>query len=151
MRHMTNCGLKTITSAANTALEESITMEELFQAVKEGKSNKPPGQDGISLECIKKTWDVTKCELLEVMNMYRDEIISDEQNQGILVGLPKKPDPTRMEDYTALTQMNTDYKLFTRIIRLRPWLTDILQPTQHCRLTRNTVFDAMATVRDAVA
>jgi len=48
--------------------------------------------------------------------------------------------------------MNTDYKLFTRIIanRLRPWLTGLLQPSQHCRLPGNTVFDAVATVRDAV-
>ena len=44
MRYMTNCELKTIPSAANTALEESITMEELFQAAKQGKPNKPSGQ-----------------------------------------------------------------------------------------------------------
>jgi len=49
--------------------------------------------------------------------------------------------------------MHTDYKLFTRIIanRLRPWLAGILQPRQHCGLPGNTVFDAVATVRDAVA
>jgi len=60
MRHMTNCGLETIPSAANTALEESITVEELFQAVKQGKPNKAPGRDGICREFIKKTWEVTK-------------------------------------------------------------------------------------------
>jgi len=59
-RHMMNCGLKTMPSAANTAREESITMEELFQAVKQGKPNKAPGQDGICLEFIKKKWEVTK-------------------------------------------------------------------------------------------
>ena len=57
---MTNCGLKTIPSAANTALEESIIMEELFQAVKQGKPNKAPGQDGICIEVIKRTWEGTK-------------------------------------------------------------------------------------------
>ena len=149
-----NCGLKSVPSGANTALEESITMEELFQAVKEGKPNKVPGQCGICIEVIKKTWEVTKYDLLEVMNnMYRDVIISDQQNNGILVCLPKKPDHTRIEDYRPLTLMNTDYKLFTRVIanRLRPWLAGILQPSQHCGLPGNTVFDAVATVRDAVA
>jgi len=129
MRHMMNCGLNLIPSAANTTLEESITMEELFQAVKQGKANKAPGQDGICLEFIKKAWDVTKCDLLEVMNnIYRDAIISDQQNHGILVCLPKKPDPTRIENYRSLTLMNTDYKPFTLIIvnRLRPWLASIL-------------------------
>ena len=154
MGHMMNSGLKTIPSAANTALEESVTMEEFFQAVKQGKRSKAPGQDGICPEFIKKTWEVTKYVLLEVMNsMYRDGIISDQQNQGILLCLPKKPDPTRLEDYRPLTLMNTDYKLFTRIIAnsLRPWLSGILQPSQHCGLPGNTVFDAVATVRDAVA
>ena len=110
-------------------------MEELLQAAKQGKPKKAPGQAGICLEFFKKTWKVTKYDLLEVMNnMYRDGIISDQQHCGILVCLPIKPDPTRTEDYRDLTLINTDYKLFTRIIanRLRPWLAGILQPSQNC-------------------
>jgi len=105
-----------------------MTMEEIFQAVKQGERNKAPGQDGICLEFIKNTREVTKYELLEVMNMYGDGIISDQQNHRILVCLPIKPGPTRLEDYRPLTLMNTDYKLFTRIIanHLRPWLAGIL-------------------------
>jgi len=116
MRHMMNCGLKTI----YTSLVESINMEELFQAVKQGKSNKAPGQDGICLEVITKTLEVTKYDLLEIMNnMYRDGIISDQQNHGILDCLPKDPDSTRTEHYRPLTLVNTDYKLFTSIIANR--------------------------------
>jgi len=37
MSRMMYCGLKTIPSPAYTALEESITMEELLEAVKQGK------------------------------------------------------------------------------------------------------------------
>ena len=149
MRHMMNCGLKTIPLAANIALKEPITMEELFQAIKLGKPNKAPGHDGICLEFIKKTWEVIKYDLLEIMNdMYRDGIISDQQNHGILVCLPKKLDPMRIEDYRPLTLMNTDYKLFTRIIanRLQLWLVDILYSSQHCGLSGNTAFDAVATI-----
>ena len=151
---MMNCGLKSVPSAANIALEEPVTMEELFQAIKLGKPNKAPGRAGICPEFIKKTWEVIKYNLLEIMNdMYRDGIISDQQNHGIRDCLPKNPDPMRIEDYRPLTLMNTDYKLFTRFIanRLRPWLIDILQPSQHCGLSGNTAFDAVATIRDAVA
>jgi len=119
MRHMMNCGLKTI----HTALEESITMEEIFQAVKQGKSNKAPGQDGICIDVIKKTWEGTKYDLLEIMNnMYRDGIISDQQNHGIFLCVSENPDSSRIEDYRPLTLINTDYKLFTKIIPncLRP-------------------------------
>jgi len=48
-----SCRLKTIPSAANTTMEESITTEELFQAVKQGQPNKAPGQDGKCIEFIK--------------------------------------------------------------------------------------------------
>jgi len=43
-------------------------------------------------------------------NLYREGIISDQQNRGMLVCLPKKPDPTRIEDYRPLTLMNTTIK-----------------------------------------
>ena len=66
---------------------------------------------------------------------------------------PKKGNPTRPEDYRLLTLLNTDYKLLTRIIanRLRIWMKDILHPAQHCGLSETTVFEALATIRDAVA
>ena len=80
--------------------------------------------------------------------MYREGIVSDQQNHGILVCLPNKPDPTIVEYYRPPTLMNTDYKLLTRIIatRLRRWLTSILHLSLHCGLPENTVFDAVATV-----
>jgi len=44
-------------------------------------------------------------------------------------------------------------KLLTRIIayRLNPWLAAILNPSQHYGMRGHTVFDAIATVRDANA
>ena len=35
--------------------------------------------------------------------------------------------------------------------RLRPWLVDLLQPSQHCGVQGNTVLDAIAAVTEAVA
>ena len=60
---------------------------------------------------------------------------------------------SHIEDYRPLTILNTDFKLVTRNIanRLRPWTPDLLQNSQHCGLTGNSVFQAIATTRDAVA
>jgi hypothetical protein len=86
------------------------------------------------------------------MNTYMEGQITDRQKYGIIVCIPKQAKPTRPEDYRALTLLNTDYNLLTRIIanRLRPWLIDILQLTQDCGLPGNTVFEALAKIRDAV-
>jgi hypothetical protein len=54
--------------AANAALEEPITMDELLTAVRKGKAHKSPGQDGICNEFYKMTWGIIKQEMLDVMN-----------------------------------------------------------------------------------
>jgi len=154
MRRLLECELHTVLDGANEVLEEPITIDELSHAVKQGKSNKAPGRDGICLEFYKKTWETTKQELLEIMNdMYREGQITDQQKHGIIVCVPKHTAPTSPKDYRPLTLLNTDYKLLTRIIanRLRPCLTDILHPAQHCGIPGTTVFEALATIRDAVA
>ena len=86
-------------------------------------------------------------------DMYRECQLSEQQKYGLIICIPKEGTPTRPEDYRPLKVLNTDYKLLTRIIanRLRPWLADILQRIQHSGLPGNTVFEALATIRDAVA
>ena len=128
-------------------------MEELRLAVRSGKPNKAPGGDGICREFFKLAWVTTKHDALGVLNqMDSNGTIMKQQKHGILVCLPKTPTPTRPEDYRPLTLLNADFKLMERIIanRLRPWLVDLFQPSQHCSLQGNAVLEAIAAVREAV-
>jgi len=154
IRRMVDCGTKKILTAAHVALEEPITKDELLHAIRKGKTNKAPGRDGICLAFFTRTWDLTKRDMLTLMNnLYIDGILTNNQKHGILVCIPKTAHPTRIEEYRPLTLLNTDYKLLARIIanRLRPWIPHVLQPIQFCGLQENTVFEAVITVRDAVA
>ena len=67
--------------------------------------------------------------------------------------IPKQQHATHIEHYRPLTILNTDFKLVTRIIanRLRPWMQDLPQSIQHCGLMGNSVFEGIATIRDAHA
>jgi len=49
--------------------------------------------------------------------------------------------------------LNTDYKILARIIanRLRPVMVELLQQSQYCGVPGNTIFEAVATVREAIA
>jgi hypothetical protein len=94
-----------------------------------------------------------KQDMLDIMNdMYKEGEITDKQKYGIIVCILKQGHPTRLEDHRPLILLNTDYKLLTRIIanHLRIWMKYILHSAQHCGLSGNTVFDALATIRDAV-
>jgi hypothetical protein len=55
--------------------------------------------------------------------------------------------------YRPITLLNDEYKLLARILahRLRPLLADHLWKTQFCGVPANTIFDAVVTVRDAIA
>ena len=56
MKRLMDCNLSTVPDAANLALEETVTLEEIYHEIKTGKPHNVPGYDGICLEFLKKTW-----------------------------------------------------------------------------------------------
>jgi hypothetical protein len=66
---MVNCGLRTQPAAAHRILEEAVTMDELLNAQRNGKTRKATGCDGISLQFFKQTWESSKEDLLACMKM----------------------------------------------------------------------------------
>jgi len=65
---------------------------------KTGNPHKTPGYDGICLEFLTKTWEMTKEDLLQIVNeMYTDELISDYQKFGIIICILKQPHATHFE------------------------------------------------------
>ena len=135
------------------ALDEPITREEIYHSIKTWKPLKAPGYDGMCLDFLKKTRELTKEDLLQIINeMYSGMCISDQQKYGIIVCIPKHPAASHIEDYRPLTFLDTDFNLLTRIIanRLLPWMPDLLMNGQYCGLMGNTVLEAITTIRDAI-
>jgi len=84
--------------------------------------------------------------------MFTNGPILARQVQGQVVCIPKKPQPVTIGDYRPLTLHNTDYTLLARIIanRFKPLLQEIILPQQYCGIPGTTVFDAVATILDAM-
>ena len=123
IRQTLDCVLKKLPPIAANIREEPTTLDELRTAVATGKARKAPGCDGISLEFFKITWEVTKQDLLNIMNTkYSNGIITDTQKRGDIVCIPKTPHPLTPDEYRTLTIRNTDNKLLARLIsnRMRP-------------------------------
>jgi hypothetical protein len=99
-------------------------------------------------------WATIKEDLLEIINhTYIDGKISDKQKHGLIVCVPKKPRPTRPEDFRHLTLLIADLKLMSRILAnpISPWLTSILHPSQHCGIYGHSISEAIATVGVEIA
>jgi hypothetical protein len=123
IKDLVKCGMNKLPDAANTALEDPITMDELLNAVRKGKSRKSQAQDAVSSEFYRMTWNRINQDMMDVMDlMYMNGSVTGAQKSGTILCLPKKPDPVGTEDYVPLTQLHAVYKLLTRIIakRLRP-------------------------------
>ena len=103
---------------------------------------------------FKVNWDSIKAYMLALFNqMFLGGRIMEQQKNGIVVCIPKTDTPTTPAVYRHNILLNTDYKILARIIdnRLRPTLFEVLHPSQYCGTPGNTIFDAVATVRDAIA
>jgi len=134
-------------------LDMPIMAEELQTVVHRVMGNKAPGRDGICVEFFKKNWSTIMDMLLVYNQMYSTGNIREQQKHAIVVCIPKTTAPKTPADYRPITLLNTDYKFLARIVasRLRPILAELLHPSQQGGMQGGGTFDAVATVRDAIA
>jgi hypothetical protein len=71
----------------------------------------------------------------------------------VIASLPKSKGADHTGGLLTITLLNTDYKVLAHIIanRLRPMMAELLQSSQFYEVPGNTIFEAVATVREAIA
>jgi hypothetical protein len=154
IKHLLRHVCKKLPTTAMTELEVPLSMDELHHAIKQGKKGKSPEFDGISHDFFQVTWDFVKDNMLQIFShMYMEEGIETSQKHGIIICLPKHGNPVTTDDYRPLTLLNSDYKILARILanRIRPWIKDILHPSQHCGVGDNNILTALSALRDTIA
>jgi hypothetical protein len=69
------------------------------------------------------------------------------------VCIPKSDKAVAPDEFRPITLLNSDYKILARILegRIRPALVEVLHASQYCGVPGKSIFDAVASVRDAVA
>ena len=131
-----------------------ITAEELKAAVFKGDCKKSPGRDGIGLEFFKVRWEDIACDMrTPSTQMLREPVtIRASETRSHILHPPKNARPHTPEDYRPITLLNTDCEILARLTaaRVRPILAELVHPRQYRGVPRNTIFDAVATVRDAI-
>ena len=117
-------------------------------------SKKSPGKDGIVLDFFKILWGEIANDMRTLSTqMLRGRKLSEKQKQGAIVCIPICEKPKTPKDYRPITLLNTDYKIIARLLaaRMRSVVPELLHPSQHCGVPENTIFDAVAAIRDAIA
>ena len=135
-------------------LEQPVSLEEVHIAVRKGGRNKASGSDGIGLQFYKANWAAVQDDVGAMMNqMFMDRKVSAQQKHGEIVCLLKSRDPITPADFRPITLLNTDYKIMDRTIayRLCHMMEELLHPSKFCGVSGRTIFEAMATVLQAIA
>jgi hypothetical protein len=85
--------------------------------------------------------------------MLVEQKLTELQKRRVIVCIPKSDKAVASDDYRPITHLKSDYKILARIVqgRIRPALVEVLHASQHCGVPGTSIFDAVASVRDAVA
>jgi hypothetical protein len=86
--------------------EQTATVEEIKQVIRKGGNNKAPGPDGIGTTFYKENWETVKDDLCDLLNQMMLHETDTQQNQGIIVCLPKPKGTQTPEGYRPVTLLN---------------------------------------------
>jgi hypothetical protein len=149
---MREVGFSRMSEEWQNTLDGPLTADELRTAIRKGNTKNAPGRDGIGLRLFQTTWNTLKDGWIDLFSQMFVPGNLTEQKCGLVVCIPKRR-PSQTSDYRPITLLNTDYKILARIVasRNRPTLDELLHPSQFCGRSGNTIFEALASVREAVA
>jgi hypothetical protein len=150
---MATAGHQRLPETWKITLDRPLTTNELDRAIHKGGGKKAPGRDGISNDFFKTNLEGLKEGMLEIFNqMLIEQKLTELQQRGVIVCIPKSVKAVALDDFRPITLLNSDYKILARIVegRIRPALVELLHASQYCSVPGKSIFDAVASVRDAV-
>ena len=123
---------------------KDVTLEEVEEAIKDAKTNKSPGMDGLSYELYKKCQNSLAPMLTEVINFQlSNDYLVPSNKIGATRLASKVADnvvPT-LEELRPITLLNVDYRVMTRILskRLSKVLPQVIKSVQSCAVEGSNI------------
>ena len=127
-----------------------ITNEELSCTISQIATGMSPGPDGLTIEFYKKNWDTIAQQFTEVINeIHLSSHIPKEMKLGSIILIHKKHDAKLLKNYQPISLLNTDLKIYTKLLanRLKPLLPKILHQHQYAR-PQGRIHQVLTLLRD---
>jgi len=118
-----------ISQDQNISLTQSITLQEVEEAVMDMNPGKAPGPDGFTMNFFQACWDTVKWDLWKVVeDSHHSGLILPVPNSTFLTLIPKVDKPAEPASFRPIALCNVIYKIITKFIanRLKPILPSII-------------------------
>ena len=134
---------KQYTKEENELLRKPITTEEIRRNLKQMGKNKSPGPDGFPIEVYKGEDDTIETLRLIFNEILLTKVTNKEFIKGQIILLYKKNDPKELKNYRPISLLDSDYKLFTKILssRLSQIMSTKINKDQHAFLKGRNIED----------
>ena len=119
--YMRDIEVPQISDVQREQLDQEITRDEVQRAIKVLKLGKTPGTDGISTDFYQFFKDKLQNYLLKLYHeIAQDQIFHLSVRRGIITLIEKQGrDPRELRNWRPISLLNTDLKIFSKIIALR--------------------------------
>ncbi|GKU90595.1 hypothetical protein SLEP1_g4575 [Rubroshorea leprosula] len=128
--------------------------DEIFTALNSFHPLKAPGRDGLHAIFFQKFWPSTKNIICAtVSSFFTTGNLPADLNQTIITLVPKILNPTLISHFRPISLCNTIYKICSKllVIRLRPFLNDLISPFQSSFIPRRLAVDNAIIAQELVS
>ena len=138
---------KQLSEGDKEGLEKELTGAELFQALRNMKEGKAPGNDGLTVGLYKAIWPDIKDTFKEAVE---EAIVEGElptsMRQGVIRLIRKKgKDCTKIENWRPISLLNVDTKIISKALarRLEKILPKIIHPNQLAFVQKRLIYEGV--------
>lgn len=132
-------------------LVEPISSSEIWDILENCNKKKSPGPDGLTYEFYIQHFEMIKDDLVNLLNGYLsgNYTAPTEFTAGVVTLIPKKGDLTVLENHRPITLLNTDYKIFTKLLatRLQTKIDKLIGPGQSACIGNRSCTDNLKDIR----
>lgn len=133
--------------------EGEVSESECYDAMKNIKLGKSPGDDGLPVEFYRTFWDILKQPLIECYkHSYEVGQLSESQKRAIITLIYKKGDKKLLKNYRPISLTNADYKIlaFTLANRLHKVIEKLIGKQQTAYIKGRFIGNNIRSVLDIV-
>ena len=129
------------------------TLDELNVAVKQLGKNKTPGLDGLTSEFFQFFWPILQDDFLSVLShACCSGNLPFSFRRAVITLLPKKGDLTDIANWRPVSLLNTDYKIFAKLLsnRLKMYIKKVVHQDQSYCVPGRTIYDNICLIKDII-